>query len=166
MAGDKIGPPLQGDFIARHHDLAMKHFAGDLDDQAVVLKAHLLLEGMFRDCCSASVPAPEHLQGARLTFKQISLLTRALDPSNKASTAWLAVNHLNSLRNAMAHELEPSAERIAKLKRLIITAAETQSGTPGIYTLMMAVGFLCGFMSAHLQYMIEPSCIDNDEKTA
>lgn len=112
MTDQQFPPVLRREFIAQHHQLALKHFANELDDQVMVLKAHLWLEGMLRDFCIRSVPTPKHLQGARLTFKQIFLLARALNPSSVAINVWPAVNHLNSLRNAMAHELEPSAEKI------------------------------------------------------
>ena len=40
--------------LKTHGDLFSKHFSSELDEQAAVLKAHLLIEGVIRDFCYQS----------------------------------------------------------------------------------------------------------------
>ena len=163
MADEQIYSPALGKFGKQHFDLAVKHFTHDLDDQTSILKAHLLLEGMFRDFCSRSLPNPQHLQGARLTFKQILLLARSLDTDYSDMPLWSVVSHLNSLRNAMAHELEPSAEKIAKLQRMITTATAALDDERDSHSLQDALAFVCGFMSQHLELTLDADGISEQD---
>lgn len=151
---DKYSRPAGG-FQAKHLDMAVKHFPQGLDEQTTILKSHLMLEQIFRDFCGRALPNPKHLQGARLTFKQIALLTRSLDPHQSATVLWPAVNHLNSLRNAMAHDLEPDEQNIAKLKQSIIAAVDNECGRPGEHDFPGALGYMCGVFSAHLHYLLD-----------
>ena len=155
MMADEDLPQLTG-YVGKHQGLVDKHFLEDMDAHTLVLKVHLMLERILRDFCSRAVEHPEHLQGARLTFKQIALLSRSLDKfQSDVGPLWPAVNHLNSLRNALAHELEPSEPSISKLERSIIAAVEAHDRSSGEHGIVEALAYLCGTLSVHLHYPLD-----------
>ncbi|MCX5507686.1 hypothetical protein [Pseudomonas sp. BJa3] len=152
---DQDSPLLCG-FVGKHQSLVDKHFVDEMDDHTGLLKVHLMLEQILRDFCTRAVPNPDHLQDARLSFKQIALLARSLDPNQSdVAPLWSAVNDLNAMRNAMAHELEPSESKFTKLQRTIIAAVDTHNGSSGEHDLGAALGYLCGMLSVHLHHGLD-----------
>lgn len=147
---------LLSGFVGKHQRLVDKHFPDEMDIESLVLKAHLMLEQILRDYCSRSVPHPEHLKEARLTFKQIALLSRSLDPNaSSVDSLWPAVTGLNRLRNAMAHELAPSESSLTSSQRAIIAAVDAHDGSSGQHDLSEAIGYLCGTLSVHLHFDLD-----------
>ena len=144
-------------FSHRNSEMFTKHFAEISDDQTAVLKSHLLLESMLRDFCVRSVRNPVHLQAARLSFKQVALLARSLSMIQLASLdyCWLLIDKLNSLRNMMAHELEPDATRMTNIREAMVTmvrlnkAVDDESTDPT--DLKQCLSYLCGMVDALLQ---------------
>ncbi|KIK82981.1 hypothetical protein [Pseudomonas sp. W15Feb9B] len=136
-------------FLKTHGDLFSKHFSTELDEQAAVLKAHLLIEGVIRDFCYKSVRNPDHLRGLRLTFQQIVGLARSFMPMNSGTEHfWGMVNQLNKLRNLMAHELEPDQTKSDKCRDALITAS-------GRSSLNGSLAYLCGVMHALIYVSLE-----------
>jgi len=149
---DGVTPDLS--FSKQNEELFKKHFPAGLDDLTAVVKAHLYLETMFRDFCARSLPHPAHLKDARLTFKQISLLARALCrlPHPNFDYVWVLVAKLNSLRNAMAHELEPEQAKIDNLRASIISLIQQHSSDGLKYeSFSRALGYMCGLVDCLLQ---------------
>lgn len=146
------------DFMTKHGDQFDKHFLDDLDEQSMILKAHLLIESLMRDYCSSSVPNPEHLVGAKLNFHQVLSLTRALSPDrfkDLSDVQWAVAKHLNQLRNAMAHELEPDLQKIERGKRAIIDLVNRRSGKTGDdLDLRGCLGFILGSLGAYFQIIL------------
>ena len=129
-----------------------RHFPEGLDELTAVLKAHLYVESMLRDFLSRSMPQPSHLEGARFSFTQVSLLARSLSPSALSSLTkpWTLIAKLNTLRNAMAHELDPDEAKIEGYKASIMsTISSDKDATRRSFA--PALGYLCGFLSCHLQ---------------
>ncbi|CRI54837.1 MULTISPECIES: hypothetical protein [Pseudomonas] len=115
--------PAASEFLSKHSSLFDKHFPPDLDDESMVLKAHLLLEAALRDFTSNLVAHPQHLDGARFRFTQVLSLAKALCPHDFGALndlVWTCAKHLNDLRNTMAHELEPDPSKIAKQQKVIV----------------------------------------------
>lgn len=78
------------------------------DRVVVILKGHLLVEELLREYTASTAISSEYLADARLTFHQCLCIARSFDPepvSNKK--LWAAISKLNSLRNKLAHNLEP-----------------------------------------------------------
>jgi hypothetical protein len=73
----------------------------------VVLKGHLLVEELLREYVSKQFHNPSELVDARLTFYQCLCLARAADTDASHEKLWLVVERLNTLRNKLAHSLEP-----------------------------------------------------------
>jgi hypothetical protein len=92
------------------------------DQTLVVLKGHLLVEEMLREFVDRRVRHPDELPDARLTFQQCLCLARALDEDPSRAKLWRTVEKLNTLRNKLAHSLEPK-----ELDRHIKDFVEMQS---------------------------------------
>lgn len=170
MAAEDSARP-HASFARKNEDLFRKHFPSGLDEQSAVLKAHLLIESMLRDFCMRSVDHPEYLQSARLTFNQISLLGRSMFalPVKSLDYAWTLVSKLNSLRNVMAHELEPDQARMDNLRESIIKMVNENASDPKVSfdSLKDAVCYMCGLMDALLSFslaMKDPEFIALGEK--
>ena len=75
------------------------------------MKVHLLIEEELTDILVEHCELPEYLDKARLTFYQKIQLLRALHGNdtqgNPTEQPWEALEYLNTIRNKMAHHLEP-----------------------------------------------------------
>ncbi|WP_161891594.1 hypothetical protein [Pseudomonas juntendi] len=154
MAGKEVEAP-DSIFSKRNGELFKKHFPSGTDEETAVLKGHLLVESMLRDFCMNSVPNPAHLKGARLTFKQITLLARSLCnlPVPGLEYIWTLVSKLNQLRNLMAHELEPDqAKKDSLCSSLIKTVNEHKGNSEySCNSLENAICYMCDLLDAYLQ---------------
>jgi hypothetical protein len=124
----------------------------------LVLKGHLLLEKMLYQLVCSKCPNPEYLKRANLGFFHLLNLARALHPiltndsERKLTTPelWDAMEALNTLRNRLAHHLEP--EDLAPLfRRLKVgTFPEPISlDDPAIMTALgISIAFLLGTAAA------------------
>jgi len=145
------------DFHCKHEELFSRHLQGLPDESTVVLKAHLLIEELCRDFCSAAVPNPEHLRNARFTFSHVSKLARALSLFDSPSFdyLWAVIGRLTSMRNMLSHELEPNANDFAKHGRVIIDLVNKNrlptETREDIDILSGALSFVIGAMSTLLE---------------
>lgn len=83
-----------------------------IDDPAlVVLKGHLLIEELLNDIIENCCDLPQHVSEAKLSFIQKLKLARALVGKNmkgeNVDEPWRSLEELNSLRNKLAHHIEP-----------------------------------------------------------
>lgn len=78
------------------------------DTTLIVLKGHLLIEEMLNDILYNSSALPKYIDEAKLSFYQKVMIARSFDPKGDASNElWRSLEVLNSLRNQLAHHLEP-----------------------------------------------------------
>jgi hypothetical protein len=78
------------------------------DPTYLVLKAHLLAEEVLYRFIESQAHRPEVLSEARLGFAQLIALCRSFHSYSKEDWwGWAALKKLNSLRNILAHNLEP-----------------------------------------------------------
>ena len=92
---------------SRRHIFRYDEHMPDTDDLAlVVLKGHLLVEEVLVELTDLVLPHSQELDNARLTFYQRACVVKAAIPS-KPDDCWPLVFALNSLRNDLAHNLEP-----------------------------------------------------------
>ncbi|PNA07176.1 hypothetical protein C1X30_04530 [Pseudomonas sp. FW305-BF6] len=153
---DKSTPLNTLPFSSKHGDLFSKHFDESVDEQTMILKAHLLVEEMLRDFCISSVVSPQHLLNARLSFSQTVHLAQALFVLPTAGLyMWPLVKHLNKMRNLMAHELEPNAAKYDECHQAILSIVQNRVGNDPDASRYEKLGsclsFLCGSLSAALQ---------------
>ena len=99
---------------------------------AVVLRGHLVFEEILFRVVQSHCTVPEHLAGARLRFLQLLALTRALEklPAIPPAT-WQALERLNSVRNALAHNLPTAslAERVSSFVEASLGSERTSGLT-------------------------------------
>ncbi|EMD1174382.1 hypothetical protein VP758_000879 [Vibrio harveyi] len=93
-------------------DKFCQHYPLDNDLTLKILKGHLLAEEALRELFHLQLRKPEALkgnQGTSLECHQVICLLEAMLPKNeKIDWVWVATKKLNSLRNKLAHNLEPS----------------------------------------------------------
>lgn len=78
------------------------------DPTYIILKAHLLAEGVLYRFIARCSHHPSFLDDARLGFSQLLVLSRSFHLCMGDDWwGWLALKKLNSLRNLIAHNLEP-----------------------------------------------------------
>lgn len=73
----------------------------------VVLKGHLLVEEQLRHVVDEHVGHPNALANAQFSCSQIICLAEAFCADRTAPWLWMALRNLNSLRNDIAHRIEP-----------------------------------------------------------
>jgi hypothetical protein len=83
-----------------------------IDDPAlVVLKGHLLIEELLNDIIENCCDLPQYVSEAKLSFIQKTKLARAFLGKNikgeNIDEPWRSLEELNSLRNHLAHHVEP-----------------------------------------------------------
>jgi hypothetical protein len=96
------------------------------------------------------MPQPSHLEGARFSFTQVSLLARSLSPSALLSLTkpWTLIAKLTTLRSAMAHKLDPAEAKIEGYKALVVsTISSDKDAECGSFA--PALDYPCGFLSCH-----------------
>jgi hypothetical protein len=117
-------------FSEKYDELFGTHFNGQMDEVALILKAHLLLEEMLRDFCTTMVPQPQYLKDARFTFAQTLELSRALYPPHvklgSLVELWSVAAKINRVRNLMAHSLEPDQTKLDECKNAIIMVVRSR----------------------------------------
>ena len=96
-----------------------------------ILKGHLLAEEILREIFKLLLKHPEALGGSNGTsfncHQVICLVEATLPIHPKLNWVWLAVKKLNSLRNNLAHNLEPNG--IEHKKEDLIKYVSTYSGS-------------------------------------
>ena len=104
-----------------------RHLSEVDDLTLVVLKGHLLVEELLNGIIAAFCVLPEYVEEVRLGFFQKSKLVRALtgqDLEGKPTDGpWRSLESLNSLRNQLAHHLEPK-DLEQKIDRFIFAQVE------------------------------------------
>ena len=92
-------------FVEEAIDRFKRHFPKGRDVTLIILKGHLLVEEQLNALLATAFAKPEALAKARLSFPQRICLLSAAYP-HISSHELLALEHLNSLRNLLAHRLE------------------------------------------------------------
>jgi hypothetical protein len=86
----------------------LRHLPKSDDLSLIILKGHLLIEEELNDALAAHMADPDRLFQARLSFSQrLNVLVGITGEGNAFHHRLTAVEKLNSLRNQLAHNLEP-----------------------------------------------------------
>jgi len=94
-----------------------EHMPRGDDVSLIVLKGHLLIEEMLLELAMLAVPNPKYFEQASLGFHKLAHVVRALVAEKSDDTCWDLILGINTLRNQLAHKLEPHDldQRIAKV---------------------------------------------------
>lgn len=93
----------------------------------IVLRGHLVVEELLFAAVGAHCQDQEQLKAARLRFPQLVSILRALEKLPALPPEyWAALSELNSLRNALAHNLEPKdlASRVLRFVASVEASAK------------------------------------------
>jgi len=133
--------------LSHWEEISRKHFPESEDLSLVVAKTHLILEqhltALIAHCC----PCPRHLPDARLRFGQKLCLVQALVLMPIADQIWDALKLLNTIRNDLAHNLEPPklADHLSSAKTLAASVAKAGIGPkPTLATNSDVIKYLSG----------------------
>ena len=85
----------------------MKHLPQDGELSLIVLKDHLLVEELLFILVQSAVKYPEAINSANLSFYNLASIAKALFYEGRLGPVWDAIFELNTLRNTLAHNLEP-----------------------------------------------------------
>lgn len=128
------------------------------DPTYLVLKAHLLEEEVLYRFIESLAHRPSSLGDARLGFAQLVALSRSFHRYSKEDWwGWVALKKLNSLRNLLAHNLEPKdlKEKIVEFSVFVADAigATTDSDIGTEYEHLAMGGthpFLLALVALHI----------------
>jgi hypothetical protein len=82
------------------------------DPTYLVLKAHLLAEEVLYEFLQSQSYQPKCIDDAKLSFVQCLSLAKSFHKFSRPDWwAWSALSRLNSLRNLIAHNLEPTSTK-------------------------------------------------------
>jgi len=127
--------------------LLIEHLPENRDDiLGTVIKGHLLFDSIIRRFVDTRTPNGPALDAARFTSYQMICLAEALCLRNEEPRwLWARIKELNSLRNTLAHNLEPAEvqERIARF----VTEVDNKDKLAG-RTLVGAISRLYGMLRA------------------
>lgn len=127
---------------------------GESDLTLIVLKGHLLIEQKIREFIRERMLTPTALDMARLNAHQAICLAEALTlPNEEPKNLWSVIRKVNSLRNQLAHKLEPQdiERRVKEIENDYSTFGAIQSGFAGI------LGHLYGQLSELCRLARDPS---------
>ena len=149
-------------------DRADEHLDKISDPVLLLLKGHLIVEESLRSLVASNVKNPKFLKQANLSFYQILNIAKAMffDLANEPTDmtkVWDAFVALNSIRNALAHELEPKDISPLLRRFFVIWPGQPQSLNDKaiIVPINMALGALLGTLR-----VIELRCQQAHEKQA
>ena len=96
----------------RYHSLLEQ----ESDLVSIVLRGHLVFEEVLFRIVQTHCANPDRLEDARLRFPQLIALVRSLLLDVTPPRLWESLTNVNALRNALAHNLDPSnrSERLSK----------------------------------------------------
>jgi hypothetical protein len=126
-----------------------KFLPKSMDLTLIVLKGHLLVEEQINEFLSSLLPHPNALKIDNLHFPTRLCLIRAHIGENSCTDVFNAVQELNTLRNKMAHHLEPPEIEnllnsfLRKFEDPDIPLAEYER-EPKARRLKRCIGFICG----------------------
>ncbi|MEZ9593925.1 hypothetical protein AB4298_04745 [Shewanella sp. 10N.261.52.F9] len=143
---------IDGDKFSKHYP-----FNDDLTLQ--ILKGHLLAEEILREIFKLSLNQPHALEGSNGTSfecHQVICLVEAICPlTPKLGWVWLAAKKLNSLRNKLAHSLEPKGieHKVTDLINYVSSqkysmVAEAKNSDPEASELFLVIMAICAVLSS------------------
>lgn len=152
------------------------HLPSSDDPTLVVLKGHLLAEEILENLIKSKCRFPEALEGVEIGFFLKAKLARALIGNSHPNglllpdSVWGMLEALNSLRNELAHALEPKKLE-AKIQRFLSFAPKPNKKTTSkqesnlaLYTaIVRTLSYLACFETTALTGEIPTRLSDNNQ---
>lgn len=147
----------------------MEHMPVGDEPSLAVLKAHLLVEEQLWGVVSARLASRGELFSRfekRFQYsRDVALIAEALVPSDDvefhdAQWVWIAIEKLNSVRNRLAHELEPAGVK-ERMTDLVNCASSSQELTGELrIDFYLAVFLICQTLE-QLRQPVDPTDLQN-----
>ena len=159
-------------------DRLVQHFRpSEKDPTYLVLKAHLVAEELLIEFLMRQASSSKHISEARFSFSQLISLSKAFHQfCDDEWWVWGGLKKLNSLRNLLAHNLEPKdlTERIVDFSVFVANAIGVTSdseigeayeklATTGTHPFLLALVALHMSLSTRLGFDPEKMWSTGDE---
>lgn len=95
------------DSVHKRYARFRKHLPKGDDLTLIILKGHLLVEEHLYDLVSQHLERPLCLKKAQLSFAKLRWIAEGLTYDSADRWVWRAISQLNTIRNDLAHSLEP-----------------------------------------------------------
>ena len=126
-----------------------KHLPSDNDLTLITLKGHLLVEEILDSIIAKHCKDESALEGVDFRFQLKARLAAALTGQPELAPAWVMIDKLNALRNALAHKIEhPLAQRRLEvfLELFRHTEIKLPASSDNADKLRNSIAFLIGFV--------------------
>jgi hypothetical protein len=137
---------------ANYLGLMGKHFAEVDELGSVILKGHLILETILNNIFDTIFFHPEHVHAARLRFYVKVQVVKAYALRKDKIDVWELILAFNSLRNEIAHKLEPDErhKKVEKLREYLVreVSGEALGDDTDLSVVTLACSLCCGFLEA------------------
>lgn len=126
-----------------------EHLDGVSDVVTLILKGHLLVEEAMFAAVQSKFPHPQYLLDANLRFAQLFSIAKGQFFTDNYAPVWDAIQTLNSVRNRLAHRLEPfvGTEELKKISFLMTVPDEASLDHPEASNFINAgLGAMLGYL--------------------
>lgn len=134
----------------------LKNLPDEGDLSLIILKGHLLIEELLFALVSSAAKHPSAIESGRLHYHQLASVAKALYYEEHLGPVWDAIFELNTLRNELAHQLEPK-DLGKKLKKFGVKGSKgnTSAGDLVLSNPAVVVGnsiaAMCGVLIALIE---------------
>jgi hypothetical protein len=139
--------------LNKYMESFQKHMAEVDEFEHVILKGHLIIEGVLDNVIALMLFHPEYLKLARFTFYQKLQLGRAIGLRKNKKSIWSLVLAINEVRNEVAHNLVGAKreKKINQLRGLLLKElppdlVETRQDYPDHAIALLACTMCVGFL--------------------
>jgi hypothetical protein len=129
------------------------HLPRTEDTTLVILKGHLLIEALLREVIDLKVGKPKALKEASLEFFQCACIAEAIYAKQMPTWLWVALRKLNSIRNLLAHNIEPLGVQ-DKIKDFVTYVEEHRDKSPGLRSLAKGEPLKLALGDVHSQLLL------------
>ncbi|MBN2321286.1 MAG: hypothetical protein JXR49_19560 [Acidobacteria bacterium] len=148
---------IESENVTRHI-MRFFEYMPKVDDIIIsILKGHLLIEEKLSELIIVEANKPQVLKESRLTFHQKLCIAEALHWHKNRVWIWQSCRKLNSIRNNLSHELEPSDinRRIREFLKFVENYypphGKKQIKNKQNTRLLFAIGMVYSDLSAYLE---------------
>ncbi len=123
------------------------------DMTLLLLKGHLLVEELLRSLIDDTLVKPSALKDARLETFQCICLAEAIFANRAPKWLWEALRKLNSIRNKLAHNLEPTGldDKILDFQKYV---EKNRDKSPGLRSVAKGHPVKLAIGDVHVQLLI------------
>lgn len=148
---------LKSENVTQHIKRFYEHMPGVDDIIISILKGHLLIEEQLFELIIVKAEKTQALKDSRLSFHQILCIAESLLWYKDSEWIWSSCRKLNSIRNSLSHELEPSnlhkniKEFLSIVEKHYPPHGKKQVKENQSTRLLTSIGMVYAYLSAYLE---------------